>query len=301
MSCEATRTTLISLANLSALFKVVGGYFSLSNRELRESLIDWDISRTGAQKDKETIVKFIKWSFSASFLQLVNAFQWFLAGLTLNTLGRFPAQYLQMYYYAIFFASGSFLSAYGKGMYTITQQPEKPSRQEVWVDWSDFALCLKQVGGNEHLRRAKWFYEAFSQWENKGDYPSILLFQNAREFHTSWRNLLTYSLADMSEEIFSEPANWDFVPEEIILSIWHGEPVGEEAEALPEIIWPLSHMKAAFDLHASLATRNKGARLSVDYQLRVLHLLCEYHKNTSFQFLLREMLSPLMAAFSEMA
>lgn len=184
---------------LSSLFNEFDGYYDAVNQQLFETLVHWDLLDENNRKDKAIAYSFMKWSLTVSFLKLINSFQWFLAGVLLDRTDVFPAQVMQMYYYSIFFSSGSFLSSQGKGHYTIKTEvgPSgelKPTRREVWFESETPPfLCIKEQGrGGEHEIRANWFYEVFRNWESRNNYPAVLLFESDRRYHTGFRNMFTY-------------------------------------------------------------------------------------------------------------
>lgn len=137
------RSEALSTDTLSSLFNSLHGYYDSSGWDLSLALVNWDLLDENNQKDELVIARYIKWSFSVSFLELVNAWQWFLAGTLLGNQAHMPAQIMQMYYYAIFFSCDAFLSAQFKGQYTLELEfPEKHAsrgcivkkkRKEIWV------------------------------------------------------------------------------------------------------------------------------------------------------------------------
>ncbi len=108
-------------------FNEIEGYENLNNEDLANVLQGMKLlgennnNRENKIHDKEIIADYKKWSFTFSFLQMINAWQWFFAGILLGRNSYLPAQVHQMYYYAIFFSYGSFLSAHFKGNYTVAE------------------------------------------------------------------------------------------------------------------------------------------------------------------------------------
>ena len=166
----------------------------------------------------------------------------------------------QMYYYSIFFSYGAFLSAQLKGHYTLklefpNDSDVKKIRREVWIGTKDDQLYidLKSKGrGGEHEIRAKWFYEVFRNWDFRDGYLDVLEFESDRTFHTSFRNMYTYSLGDIARELFhSVPNGYPFSPsDEVLLGIWRRGT--ELIECYPETFWALEHIKTVVDLHNRL-------------------------------------------------
>ena len=297
------RSKTYNTASLSALFSKLNGYYNLDNRALARLLLKWDLLEDNNRKDTQIVASYMKWSFTVSFLQLLNAWQWFLAGILLGRQTYMPAQIMQMYYYSIFFSYGSFLSAQFKGHYTLkvkvaNDKSIKKTRKEVWVgqDNNKPCLCIKSKGrGGEHELRAKWFYEVFKNWDLSNEYPDVLAFQDNREFHVGLRNMYTYSLADIGEEFFY--AGPDACPtppsNETLLSLWRREK--EWPNYFPEEFWALEHIKAAIGLHARLLENYDKESPYTTAQTLLVRSLYKYHKETGMAALLEEAMGPILA------
>ncbi|HEY9804088.1 MAG TPA: hypothetical protein V6D25_27400 [Leptolyngbyaceae cyanobacterium] len=123
------RETTFSFKDLLIDFNKIGGYYNLYNdglaiqiKELK--LLGENPKEANKVYEQEKIYIYKKWSFSVSFLQMLNAWQWFFAGILLRRNSYLIAQANQMYYYAIYFSYGSFLSAHFKGKYTLADLPK---------------------------------------------------------------------------------------------------------------------------------------------------------------------------------
>ena len=89
------------------LFNELSGFYDRGNQELVRSLLHWNLLEEKNRADEKLAYSFLKWSFTVSYLELINALQWFSAGLFLHRKAYLPAQTMQMYYYSIFFSCGS--------------------------------------------------------------------------------------------------------------------------------------------------------------------------------------------------
>jgi len=155
MSNNGRETTFL-FQRLLDEFNDIEGYYNLYNDALASQLKELNllgITKTEENKvdDIEKIAIYKKWSFSVSFLQMLNAWQWFFAGILLQRNSYLTTQAMQMYYYAIFFSCGSFLSAHFKGNYTVADLPQQPRDKNRKNTNNEFA---EQVH-NEILRALK--------------------------------------------------------------------------------------------------------------------------------------------------
>jgi len=223
------RNQPFDFADLSQLFNQLDGYADLRNEELAVTLLRWNFLEENNRKDTRLVYSYMKWSFSVSFLEFMNSWQWFLGGILLRRQTYMIAQMMQLYYYSIFFSYGSFLSGHGKGHYTIKEEMGasheiKSTRKEVWLENQDFpSLCIKDKGRRgEHETRANWFHDVFRNWDLKHTHPSVSLFENDRTFHTGDRNFFTYSLQEMATELSHPQEDYEGFPtNEILLKLWH--------------------------------------------------------------------------------
>jgi hypothetical protein len=103
------RTEAYSITALSKLFNLFDGYYDLDRIGLARFLEGMNLLEQENREGLETFAKYAKWSFAISFLEMLNAWQWFLAGIILSRQAYLPAQTMQMYYYSIFFSYRSFL------------------------------------------------------------------------------------------------------------------------------------------------------------------------------------------------
>lgn len=288
---------------LSGAFNELGGYYDKGNRELAFALVDWDLLDEKVRLDPRIVASYMKWSFTSSFLQLINAWQWFCAGITLSRNAYLPAQETQMNYYAIFFAYGSLLAAHFKGHYTlkinIQENPnydEIKTRREVWVneEGEEYSIQVKPKGkGGEHEVRAKWFYEVFKDWGYREDHPAVVLFENDRLFHTGFRNMFTYSLADMGEELFSVPDPYIGHPDDEVLDrLWQRD--GELVDYYPEEFWALEHLKAALDIHVRLMESFGDGSPYGNAQYALVENLLKHHERTGLSLLITKAMQPII-------
>lgn len=195
------RTTSFCFESLSKSFNGLEGYWNLDNSDIGNALKSWDFLKEENRENEEIIASYQKWSFTASFLQLINAWQWFFSGLLIGRQADLPAQMMQMYYYSIFFSYGSFLSAQFKGHYTLKTEIKKTeiedtkvkkTRKEAWIGKdANGKSCIytEDIGrGGEHANRANWFYATFEGWDFKSSYPDVLSFKERASSHSHFRN-----------------------------------------------------------------------------------------------------------------
>jgi hypothetical protein len=296
------KTETFSLNTLSDLFNSLHGYYNLSGSDLSLELVKWNLLDESNQKDELVVVpRYVKWSFSASFLQLVNAWQWFLAGILLGRQVHMPAQVMQMYYYAIFFSYGAFLSAQIKGHYTLKWKSKsdghtKKIRKEIWlgVDNDQLRIFTKDKRrGGEHEIRAKWFYEVFKSWDLRNSYPGVLVFESNRTLHSRFRNMYTYSLGDIARELHdSVPNGCPIVPsDKMLFDLWMHP--AYFAEDFPETFWVLEHIKAVVDLHTKLLERYDKESPYTNAQFLLARDLYAHHQKTGMADLLCEAMNPI--------
>ena len=249
------RCKTFDFATLSDLFNTLHGYYELNNASLAETIQEWNFLEDSNRQGAQIVARYMKWSFTVSFLELLNAWQWFLGGILLGRQVYMPAQVMQMYYYSIFFSCGAFLAAQFKGHYTlevellneedIQKMEIKQKRKEVWVGEDgngEPCIHIKDKGrGGEHEIRANWFYEVFKDWDLKGDHPAVTMFESDRNYHVGFRNMFTYSLADIGGEFFYDPKGCPARPsDEILFSLWKRE---DWVDFFPEEFWALEHLK----------------------------------------------------------
>jgi len=299
MSAPTARTKPISFAELSDFFRQVGGYYEMGNEGLDRALLQWKLLDEASRQDEKTARSFLKWSLTASFLQLMNALEWFASGVLLRRSSYLPAQTMQSYYYSIFFSYGSFLAIHGKGHYTVGIERDKANepkaiRRELWLDEGPPPLiCLKEKGpGGEHEVRANWFYQVFRSWDMRASYPAVQLFENDAKFHTGFRNMFTYQLSEMAEELHHDDT-YDPISDEILLRLWNHD--AEMVDYFPEEFWPLAHFKAAFDTHCKLVDELGGATPFTRVQEYLLRALISRHLATGLAEVFTEITKPLLA------
>lgn len=292
------RSVPLAYSTLSEFFETAGGYYEMGNEELAGTLLRWDLLEARNRTEAKTAWSFLRWSLTASFLQLMNAFQWFLSALLLERSSYLPAQTMQQHYYSIFFSFGSFLALHGKGHYTVKIEPQgsddpRVFRREVWLDDGPPPLVdLKEKGrGGEHEVRANWFYEVFKAWEQKDDYPGVLMFEQDRKFHTGFRNMFTYALSEMAEELHHD-AHEDAVSNEVVLRLWSRE--SEVIELYPDEFWVLEHLRAPLELHAKLIDDFGDGSPFTSVQEYIVSSLLSRHENDGVADLIDEILKPII-------
>jgi len=59
------------------LFNDCGGYFNRNNEDLQSIMIKWNLKEEDNLKNSKIALLYIPWCFSVSFLQMINAWQWF--------------------------------------------------------------------------------------------------------------------------------------------------------------------------------------------------------------------------------
>jgi len=294
------RNKPIASDKLYWLFNELEGYYVWGNRELAMELLKWNLVEEKNQKDEGLSYSFLKWSFTVSYLELINALQWFSAGILLHRKAYLPSQIMQMYYYSIFFSSGSFLAAHGKGHYKVKEEFENypntnPVRKEMWFENQEPPyLCLKDMGkGGEHKIRAHWFYETCKYWDKKDNHKPVLLFEDDRKYHTNSRNDSTYSLFEMAEELrYPAHYNPDGPTTDMLIELWKGN--NELVDYFPDEFWVLEHLKVPLELHARLLKNYKGKTPFTQAQIYITEVLLFRHKITGLRPLLSEILKPFI-------
>lgn len=299
MDDYAARTKPISFATLSQFFRQVGGYYNMGNEELDRALLQWDLLDDANRRDEQIVWSFLKWSLTASFLQMMNALEWFAAGIVLKRSSYLPAQMMQSYYYSIYFSYGSFLALQGKGHYTVRLERNgahepKPARRELWFE-EDPALVIgiKQMGGGgEHVARANWYYHVFKSWDMRESHPAIQLFEDDAMFHTGFRNMFTYQLSEMADELHHDDTD-DPITDEILLRLWNQD--SELVGYFPEEFWPLAHFKAAFVTHCKLVNEFSEGNPFTHVQEYLLCALISRHRQSGLADVFAEITKPLQA------
>ncbi|UKO99956.1 hypothetical protein [Nostoc sp. UHCC 0870] len=289
------RSTTFNFKTLSASFNKYKGYYNLDNLNLGNALETWNLLEETNREDINIIANYQKWSFTASFLQMLNAWQWFFSGILLGRQAYLPAQILQMYYYSIFFSYGAFLSANFKGNYSLKveigqdRKVKTKNRKEVWLSQetnNKSQIMIKDQGsGGEHEIRAKWFYEVFKNWDFKDDHPQVLSFIASRDFHSDSRNFYTYSLSDIAEELYEVPKMQSSPSNDILISLWNREI--DWVEYFPEEFWALEHIKVAVDLHTRLLKGYDKESPYTQQQILLLENLCNHHIHTGLIEIIR--------------
>jgi len=271
----------------------------MGNEALDGTLLRWDLLDEHNRKNATIAWSYLKWSLTTSFLELMNSLQWFISGILLERSAYLPAQTMQQYYYSIFFSYGSFLAIHGKGHYTVKIgldefKDVKTNRRELWFDEGPppFVEIKEKGRGGEHGVRANWFYEVFRDWDQRDSHPAVRLFEDDRKFHTGYRNMFTYSLAEMAEELHRD-ATSEPVPDEILLRLWHQD--AELVDYFPEEFWVLAHFRAPFDLHCKLIEDFQNGSPFTPVQEYILTALLTRHENNGLADLLREILKPMLA------
>jgi len=262
-------------------------------------LLDWNLLEDKNRTDDKIAWSFLKWSFTTSFLELLNSLQWFMSGIFLQRAAYLPAQFLQQYYYSIFFSYGSFLALHGKGHYTVAiefkgNRDISSIRKELWFSEGPppFIGIKSKGSGGEHEVRANWYYEVFKAWDQSDSYPAVLLFESDRAFHTGFRNMFTYALSGMAEELHHQDSR-DPISNEIILDLWNGN--DELVDYFPEVFWVLEHLRVPLEIHSRLIAEHKSCSPVTPKQKYLLETLINRHKDTGVSELIGNILQPLIS------
>lgn len=278
----------------ATIFEKTCAYLDLNNDGLANMAVHWNLLDSKNLQDNSIISSYLPWSYTVSFLYMVNAWQWFFSGVLLSRQTYLPAQILQTWYYSKFFASLSFLASHFKGIYTVEiKERNDPNvighsrtRRAIWFENSDpkkncLALDNIQPRGGQHEIIAYWFYEVFNNWDKKHEYPDVAAFINDRKFHTYFRNLYTYSLADIAEELFSSD-NQLHLDNDLIIELWKRNV--KAVEIFPDAFWTIEHLKLVTNLHVQfIATKDKPLKNSQNLLLQGLYRL---HKKTTLDNIL---------------
>jgi hypothetical protein len=289
------RTEAYDIDVLSELLTQFDGYYNLNIPDLANFLIDLELLEEGNRIGIQVFAKYVKWSFTVSFVEAINAWQWLLAGVLLSRQAQLPAQTIQMYYYSIFFSFRSFLSGHFKGRYTLKEQ----TRKDLWVDLprdNDPRIVVRNPSsGGEHAHTATWFYEVFKAWDLKSNHPTVQSFETDQRFHSTLRNEFTYSLADIANELYSGGREHvDGISNDILLCFWRREDeMSELGEYFPEVGWAIEHIRVAMDLHQNLSARTSTSPYTFN-QTRLVQSLLEHHQHTGLKRFVNEVMTPLL-------
>lgn len=285
MMSEATRVKAYPMDDLTTLFDALGGYYDYYNQQLQSAMEKLTLTDPAKLTDKLTAGTYAKWCFTSSYLLMLNAWQWFLSGHLLAKSSHFPGQVNQMYYYAIFFASRSFLAAHMKGRWTVEIQTAKDLsvtkrvRRNVWLTDALGApvIELSDPTGGEHEATSNWLCQVYSNWDARGDYPGVSLFQNDHKFHPKSREMFTYQLEYIAEELYSVNEQRACADGDL-LHLYQG---GTELdEFFPEACWSLQYMKMATNLHSRLLDSCTIAEPMKFQQKLLRENFLSYHKQT---------------------
>jgi hypothetical protein len=294
------RNKPIATDRLCWFFNELKGFYNWGNQELQGSLWRWNFLEEQHRTDEQLAYSFLKWSFTVSYLELINALQWLSAGVLLYRKAYLPAQTMQMYYYSIFFSYGSFLAAHGKGLYTVKEELREhfettPDRRVIWFEDQEPAyLCLAdRPRSNEHKSRANWFYEILKGWDKKDAHQPVLLFQNDRDYHTGERNQYTYSLFTMADELHHNASHHTNLPTvDELIRLWNRDE--SVIDDLPEEFWAFEHLKVPLALHIRLLDNYKGDSPFTQAQTYITETLLSRHKETGIKSVLIEILKPIL-------
>ncbi|MTJ52969.1 hypothetical protein FJR38_10075 [Anabaena sp. UHCC 0253] len=100
------RETTFEFTKMLSEFNKLEGYCNLNNdtlaSQLKElNLLGENLEAENKVYDEAKIAIYKKWSFTFSFMQMLNAWQWFFAGILLQRNSHLNNQAMQMYYYSI--------------------------------------------------------------------------------------------------------------------------------------------------------------------------------------------------------
>jgi hypothetical protein len=303
MNTNIGRSLPIGFESLTEFFTEAGGYPPLGNEELGVTLVKWDLLQEENRNDPTSALRYLHWSLATSFLEWLNAIQWLAAGFVLQKTAYLPAQVLQSYYYSIFFSYGSFLALHGKGHYTVKVDIEssneiESTRRELWfVEGPPPRIGLKaKRRGGEHQIRANWFYEVFRRWDRRELYPTVRLFEEDQSYHTGFRNMFTYSLFEMAEELHHK-ADHESITADILKGLWNSD--SNLIEYFPEEYWALVHLKTSFEMHRDLVTGYEEGNPLTHVQQYLLSTLMERHEGTAFSDFIDHIIDPFLPYLQE--
>lgn len=289
------RSRAIPTSQLICLLGSVEGYYNLCNDDLQNLLVRLELLNEKRRFSRDVVASFVKYSFSISFLMMINAWQWFLAGILLGRHSYLPAQVQHLYYYSTFFSYRSFLAAHFKGRYTLHTEhllngqvpKELRTRRCVWLDLSDRLprVEVRTASGREHDVTARWFYTVFSDWDLCHDYPGVESFvpEEHMRFIVNIRHRFTYQLEGIADELYHMPMTSAPPDNGILLSLWHGD--ADAAEIFPEEYWALEHLKLATELHLKLWDGSAESPCRPAQRLLVSGLRTQHGNTGLFEFL----------------
>jgi hypothetical protein len=291
---------------LASFFSDANGYENLCNTGLADKLLRFNLSESDNYKNPAIISSFVRWSFSVSFLMMLNAWQWFLAGISLGRQSFVPTQIMHLYYYSIFSASRAFLAANLKGRYALkiekntANSKEIRERRNVWIslggDQKPF-VELENPSAGEHQFIATWFYTIFSTWANRNQYPDVNPLARNYRFHVDARNLFTYQIDYMADELYTGNPAPPAPSNEALLAIWQRDQT--QTENFPEEFWALEHIRVITDLHLYLLETYKQEKPYTNAQSILLNSLQRHHAQTGLIDLLRIALGPMFAGINK--
>ena len=294
------RNKPLAADRLHWFFNELQGFYNWGNQELQGALWRWNFLEEQNRTDEQLAHSFLKWSFTVSYLELINSLQWLSAGILLYRQAYLPAQTMHMYYYSIFFSCGSFLAAHGKGHYTVSEEMRErfktaTQRKVVWFeDQEPPYLCVVDKGrGGEHEFRANWFYEILKDWDNKDAHQPVLSFQTERDYHTGERNQYTYSLFTMAEELHHNAAHHTNLPTvDDLIRLWNRDET--LVDYFLEEFWAFEHLKVPLALHVQLLENYQGETPFTQAQTYITETLLSRHNETGIKSVLIEILKPIL-------
>ncbi len=283
------------------LFAQVDGYYPADSLSLQRTLEEMHLLDEAARSQPQTIATYIKWSYTTSFMMMLNAWQWFLSGILVGRQACLPAQVQHLNYYSTFFSYCSFLAAQFRGCYTTARSFRgsgewKRERRLVWIagrhaePWVE----LGSAGSDQHAKTADWFYDVFANWDGRAYHPIVEGFAEEpyKGFLVGERHFFTYHLENMVDELSRMPEPVSPTAEQALLDLWAC--TGEATEIHPEEAWALAHLRLVTQFHQDLVRATGGGPSYRGYQAELIRALCEHHAKTGLRGLLERATAPFL-------
>lgn len=274
----------LTLKEQIQLFNACEGYWDINNDVISDLLVKMQLSEETNRKDFERVAHYVRLTYSASFLYMMNAWQWLFSSVYLSRTAFMPAQENQAEYYSIFFAKLSFLASQNRGVFTIVKEygqdvlNTKKVRKAMWMNYDERVLEIDNPvkSGGQHETIARWFYDVFKEYDRFENYSDVGAFAwgTDQKWHTHFRNKYTYSLDSLCEELFCafEPTA---VSNDTLMRLWEDD--YDLIQVFPELYWALGHLRLVTETHLELIN-NCSASASLKFsQLMLINGFRSHH------------------------
>ncbi len=284
-SSTNSRFNALSKKEMLSLFCTVDGYADGQNDTLYCFIEKLKLTVGENNVKAELLHDYAKVMYAISFLEMINAWQWFLTAQHTREFSASTAQRIQNEYYSIFFSMLSYLSLNQKGSFNISinGQDGKSVRKSLWCNFDKGLLEVGEVRlrGGEHESTAMWFYKVFLKSEFNNSDSIFELYKDETGYHSKMRNWFTYRIGDIAEDLFETPTNKG-INNVGLFDILNG--FGESIDFEPETFTALQYLKFVTDLHLFLI-KESGMKTPNSQKL-LLHCFKEHCKqNGRYEFI----------------